>query len=72
MELSDLKQLSDKTATLRLTNGEVAKVKVIFVDDEYEDIIADVLETSHPEHYHDKSAAYTFAAKHIVSAECSE
>jgi hypothetical protein len=72
VELSDMKPLSDKRATLRLSNGEIATVKVIFVDEEYEDIIVEVLKTSHPDQYRDSSAAYTFAAKDIVSAEVSE
>ena len=51
MMLSDLKQFLDKTVSLRITNGEIAKVKVRFVDDEYDDLIVDVLETSTPERY---------------------
>jgi len=51
MRINDLKQFVDKTVTLRMTDGETAKVKVDFVDEEYEDIIAAVLETSRPEHY---------------------
>jgi hypothetical protein len=72
MTLDDLKQFLDKTVTLHMTDGEVAKVKVGFVDEEHEDVVADVLETSRPEHYRDHSAVYTFAAADIVSAELSE
>lgn len=71
MVLSDLKQFLDKTVILRMTDGEVAKVKVGFVDEEYQDIIVDVLETSHPDRYRDTSASYTFAAADILSAEIS-
>jgi hypothetical protein len=70
--LDDLKPFLDKTATLHMTDGEAVKVKVRFVDDEYQDIIADVLETSRPEHYRDPSAAYTFAAADIASVELSD
>jgi hypothetical protein len=69
MLISELKQFLDKTVTLRMTNGEVAKVRVDFVDEEYEDIIVDVLETSQPDQYRDSPAAYTFAAADILTVE---
>jgi len=64
-----LKQFLDKTVTLRMTDGEIAKVRVRVVDEEYDDLIVDVLETSSPARYRDRSAAYTFAAADIESAE---
>jgi hypothetical protein len=48
MRINDLKPFVDKTVTLRVTDGETAKLKVNFVDEEYDDIIAAVLETSRP------------------------
>lgn len=72
MRINDLKQFVDKTVTLRMADGETAKVKVDFVDEEYEDIIAAVLESSRPEHYRAPCAVHTFAARDIVSAELSE
>ena len=69
MILSNLKQFLDQTVTLRMTNGEIAKVKVRLIDDEYGDLIVDVLETSTPERYRDRLAAYSFAASDIESAE---
>jgi len=39
------------------------------IDEEYDDLIVDVLETSSPERYRDRQAAYTFAATDIESAE---
>ena len=39
---------------------------------EYEDIIADVLETSRPECYGDRLFAFTLAAARISSAELPE
>ena len=72
MTLNDLKAFLDKTVTLRMTNGEVAKVRVRMVDGEYDDLIVDVLETSSPEHYRNHLAAYTFAATDIASAELSQ
>lgn len=55
MTLSDLKQFLDKAVTLHMTNGETAKVRVRVVDEEYDDLIVDVLETSTPERYRDRS-----------------
>ena len=69
MTLNDLKQVLDKTVVLRMTDGECATVKVLFVDEEYADLIVDVLETSSPDRYRDRSAAYTVAASDIASAE---
>jgi hypothetical protein len=72
MRINDLKQFIDRTVTLRMTDGETAKVKVSFVDEEYEDIFAAVLESSRPEQYRAPCAVHTFAAADIVSAELSE
>jgi hypothetical protein len=71
VRINDLKQFVDRTVTLRMTD-ETAKVKVDFVDEEYEDIIAAVLETSRPEHHRAPCAMHTFSAGDIVSAELSE
>ena len=72
MTLNDLKAFLDKTVTLRMTNGEIAKVRVRMVDEEYDYLIVDVLETSSPERYRNHLAAYTFAATDIASAELSQ
>jgi hypothetical protein len=44
---------------------------VNFVDEDYEGIIAVVVETSCPEHHRAPCAVHTFAAQDIVSAELS-
>ena len=36
MTFSDLKQFLDKTVTLRMTEGEIAKVRVLVVDEKSE------------------------------------
>jgi hypothetical protein len=72
MRISELKQLVDTTVTLRMKDGEIAKVKVNFVDEEYENIIAVVEETSCPEHRRAPCAVCTFSAEDIVSAEPSQ
>jgi hypothetical protein len=71
MNIIDLKQFRDKTVTLRMRDGEVAKVRVLLVDEEYGDIVADLLLSTHPVNYRDPSAAYTFAAVDIIAAEIS-
>ena len=72
MRIDDLKQFVDKTITVRMNDGEIAKVKVTFVDEEHEDIIGAVEETSCPDHYHTACAVYTFAAADIASVELPE
>jgi hypothetical protein len=72
MRIDELKNFVDKTVMLRMRDGETAKVKVGFVDEEYEEVIAAVVESSRPEHYRAPCAVYTFAAGDIVSAELSE
>jgi hypothetical protein len=72
LKISELKQFEDKTVKLRTNDGEVAKVRVMFVDVEYEDIIGDVLETTNPNQYSDPKAVYTFRAADILSIEISE
>lgn len=72
MRIDDLKQFVDKTVTLRMNDGEIVKVKVTFVDEEYEDITAAVVESSCPDHYRGACAIHTFAAADISSVELSE
>jgi hypothetical protein len=68
MKISDLKEFVDRTVTLRMTDGEVLRVRVLFRSEEYNDIIVDVLETTRPERY-DPSSAYSFNAADILSVE---
>lgn len=72
MRINELKHFVDRTVTLRMRNGEIAKVKVNFVDEENEDIIVLVVETSCPEHHRAPCAVHTFFAEDIVSAEPSQ
>lgn len=72
MRVSDLKHFVNRTVTLRLANGETAKVKVDSVDEESGDMVAAVLEASDSEHYRGPCAMHTFAVFDIVSAKLSE
>lgn len=72
MRINELKQFIDTTVTLRMKDGEIAKVKVSFLDEEEEKIIGLVVETSCPEHHRAPCAVHTFAAEEIVSAELSQ
>jgi small nuclear ribonucleoprotein (snRNP)-like protein len=67
--IEQLRELQDHTVVLLLLDGERLKAKVNFVDLECEDIIVDVLETNHPEHYKDSNACYTVKASDIASIE---
>jgi hypothetical protein len=71
MRINELKQFVETTVTLLMKDGEIAKVKVNFVDEEEEKIIGAVVETSHPERHRAPCAVYTFAAEEIISAEMS-
>jgi hypothetical protein len=59
-------------SNIHAAGSETAKVRVDFVDQEYEDMIVALLETSRPEHYRAPCAEYTFVAGDIVSVELSE
>jgi hypothetical protein len=68
--IDQLREFQDCIAILRLTNAEVLKATIDFVDLEYEDIVVTVLETNKPEQYKGpKNAAYTVKAADIVSVE---
>lgn len=66
MNIEELKWLKDKVVTLQMNNGEIARVRVHWVDDEYDDLIVDILETNKPELYGDLSNTFTFSAADIV------
>jgi len=72
MRIDDLKQFVDKTVTVHMNDGEIAKVKVSFVDEEYEDMIAAVEETSRPDGYRAACAVHSFAAADIAFVELPE
>lgn len=72
MRIEDLKPFLDQTATLRLTSGEVVKVKVNFIDEDDAEIFAAVVETSAPENYRQACAVHTFAAADIISIKLTE
>jgi len=69
MRIADMKQLVDKTVTVHMNDGEIAKVKITFVDEESGDIIGAVEESSRPDRYRAACAVHTFAAADIASIE---
>ena len=71
MSIADLKQFEDCNVEILLTDGEVLRAAVVFVDVEYEDLILDVIDTSRPEHYKNLWASYAVAAADIVTARIS-
>ena len=46
MTFAEMKRFEDKLALLKCADGEVIKAKVLFVDEEYADVILDVASTS--------------------------
>lgn len=72
MRVDDLKPFVDKTVTIRMNDGEIAKVKVSFINEEDEDLIAAVAESSCADRYRGACALHTFAARDIASVEWSE
>jgi hypothetical protein len=68
MKIFDLNQFVDQTVTLRMTDGELAKVRVRLISEEDNDIIVDVLESTRSQPYN-PACAYAFAAADIISAE---
>ncbi len=70
MRISDLKEYLDKTITLRMTDGEIVTARVDFIDEEHQDIIVEVLESTRSQPYN-PACAYAIAAADIMSAEAS-
>lgn len=71
MTLAELKPLWNSVVTLRTTDGEVLKAKIVWVDEEYDDIIVEVIDTNQPDHYKDPKAVYTVNAADILTVETS-
>jgi hypothetical protein len=70
MTIAELKPYQDKTVVLRFWNGEVATVKVDFVDAEYEDIIVDVISTNRRDRYTGPSnSVYAIPVANLASVE---
>jgi hypothetical protein len=67
--IDQLREFQDRVVILRLTDSEILKAKIDFVDLEYEDIIVKVLETNMPEQYKHPNADYTVRAADIASVE---
>ena len=67
MTIAELRQYQDRTVVLNLHDGDIARVKIVFVDAEYEDIIVDIMHTNRPEQYKGPSdSAYTIRAANVA------
>jgi O-succinylbenzoate synthase len=71
MTVSELRPYQDKIVVLHLKDGEIATVKVRFVDAEYEDIIVDIIATNRPDLYKRDPAnsSYTIPVGSLASAQ---
>ncbi len=70
INIAAYEHMQDKTAVLSLTDGEVATVKILFVDREYGDLIVDIVAPTHPGRYREKrTASYTIDAADVTSVQ---
>lgn len=70
MTIAELKPYQDKTVVLRFCDGEIATVKVDFVDAEYEDIIVDIITTNRRDKYNGPSnAVYAIPVTDLASVD---
>jgi hypothetical protein len=69
MNISELKQYEDKIAVLTLSDGEITKAKILFVDSEYEDIVVDVISTNRPETYRRSDSSYIVRVVDLLFVE---
>lgn len=68
MKIEELRPYQDQTVTANLHDGEVAVVKIVFVDLEYQDVIVDVLESNRT-YSGPANAVYTIRAADIASVD---
>jgi len=68
MTIEELRPYQDATVVLHLRDGEIAAVRVVFVDAEYEDLTVDIIQ-SNREYKGPKGSAYTISAADVVSVE---
>jgi hypothetical protein len=69
MTVEEVKPYQDKVAVLRLSDGEVSKVEILFVDVEYNDIIVQIISSSQPERYRHPGAAYAIRVADLAAIE---
>ncbi len=72
MRINELKPFLNRTVILHMTNGDFAKVKVTFVDEDDGEIFAAIVETSTPDNYRHACAVHAFAAADIASVDLSD
>lgn len=60
-DFEHLRQFQERTVLLRTTEGEVMRVKVIFVSRSEGDLIYDLIESNQPERYTDSAASSSYA-----------
>ena len=70
MTVDELRPYQDKTVVLHLHDGEIATVRIAFVDTEYGDITVDIIHTNRPEQYKGSpDSAYAIRAVDIASVD---
>jgi hypothetical protein len=66
MTIEELRPNQDATVVLHLRDGEIATVRIVYVDAEYGDIMVDVIQ-SNREYKRPEGSAYTITASEVVS-----
>jgi hypothetical protein len=66
-DVERLRQCEKKIVTINCSNGELLRAKILHVDDEYRDVIFDLLSSSKPETYKHDGAAYALAWDDILN-----
>jgi hypothetical protein len=69
MTIAEIKLYEHKTVTLRLSNGEITTAKILHVDDEYSDLVVNIISTNRQDTYRDPDSVYAIAVADLVSAE---
>jgi hypothetical protein len=66
MTIPELTPFQDHEVVLQFGDGETLRARILYADSEYEDIIIELVATSHTERYKDRTDAYTVSASEIL------
>jgi hypothetical protein len=70
MRIAELRPYQEQTVVLRLHDGEIATVRVVFVDAEHDDIVVEIVHTNRPGQYKGPpNSWYTIRPADIASVD---
>jgi hypothetical protein len=67
VNVSEVKAYQHREVILRLDDGDVIRAKLAHVDEEYQDVVVEVVESTQPEHYQTPGALYAIALGKILT-----